>query len=109
MTKPKVREMLDQIDTFLTTESIDDVRELWNVLTALRGPDVASDHKSKVYATMPIRRAAFPKVVAMHAEGIRFVGAAFLGDEPYVRPEADSDWHFQSHAVSAAHALGLDK
>ena len=102
---PNVREMLDKIDTFLTGD-IADARALWDVLSALRGPD-NGDGESKLDSTLPIRRAAFPKVLAMHEEGSRFLNAAFLGNNELFDLHRAGGEHYTAHARKAAIALGL--
>jgi hypothetical protein len=61
--RPKVRALLDQIDSFFITEEAADTRPLWDILTALRGPD-NDDEEAKETTTIPIRRAAFPRLSA---------------------------------------------
>lgn len=68
------REILDQIDEFLTGSAIDgrERDKLWNVLTALRGPDDRNDQQGKDAATSIIRGKAFPKMLAeAKAEALR--------------------------------------
>jgi hypothetical protein len=57
MTK-KLREALDQIDELLLDPLLS--RDLWDVLTALRGPD-SENGVLKVLYTAPLRSAAFPR------------------------------------------------
>lgn len=60
-TPETAKEVLDIIDDFLTNnEDHNETRILWDVLTALRGPD-AETFKDKGY-TVAIRRAAFPQL-----------------------------------------------
>lgn len=40
-------------------------KELWNILTALRGPDDMQNVDFKYHYTIPIRRAAFPRITEM--------------------------------------------
>lgn len=69
-----VRNILDTIDEFLVDNiSNGEGGKLWDVLTALRGPDDESDWASKYTATGPIRAAAFPRF----AEGLLFARSAW--------------------------------
>ena len=54
-----VREVLDVIDEFLARGD-SRAGALWDVLTALRGPDDESKEQLKSSTTSHIRRAAFP-------------------------------------------------
>lgn len=55
----KVRQVLDQIDAVLA-EGSDDSRRLWDIMTALRGPDHFENQGRKDTGTIYIRQAAFP-------------------------------------------------
>jgi hypothetical protein len=55
--------MLDELDTFFVTEEVADTEALWAILSALRGPD-DDDCRLKDHTTIPIRRAAFPRLTA---------------------------------------------
>jgi hypothetical protein len=70
--RPMTRQILDVIDRELATGS-DAAQELWDVLSALRGPDIG-DTGIKEDSTIPIRRAAFPET------------AAKTDDDPTLRP-----------------------
>jgi len=108
---PKVREVLDTIDAMLTQGEAQDARDLWDVLAALRGPDTDND-ELKDRTTVPIRRAAFPKMTALYEAGIRQVGAVFTPTYRS-REEADTfvpeedDSHFSYHARLAAKVLNI--
>jgi hypothetical protein len=128
--KPKtVREMLDVIDVFLTENRNEPglalhgytptlAAQLWDVLSALRGPD-SSDLAIKSKTTIPIRRAAFPRLTAEIAnDGFsNTIGAAFGTDEPdfefrysIVSPPLLTNfdgYHFAGHAKLAAEVLGI--
>jgi hypothetical protein len=108
----KTRWMLDVIDTFLA-EGDSASRDLWDVLTALRGPDDPNPYGSdyaglgRKVRTTRVRAAAFPKVAekAMATqEGRVFHGA-------YFEIEADvkhvNNWHCQLHLDKAEAVLGL--
>lgn len=111
---PKVRAALDAIEEVLL-ERDSDARNLWSVLTALRGPDDDQDDgndRRKINATIPIRRAAFPRVAAQPLS--YEVGAFGKPDVPYLyrdsymaRGAMYGRTHFEYHAELAALALGL--
>ena len=66
---PKAREVLDYLDDlFSDPGQVEAATEVWDVITALRGPDTF-DHEAaqtlKLDLTIPIRRAAFPKTAAV--------------------------------------------
>ena len=56
-----VRAELDRIETFLLQNNTD-ARHLWDILSALRGPDKTEDAMAKAVTTCVIRRRAFPKL-----------------------------------------------
>lgn len=98
----KVREVLDIIDGVLAQDE-EDARELWDILTALRGPDDGSVRK-KDSTTVHIRAAAFPKTASSY-----FTHATMNPHNPLdLTPGTQlNDWHFDGHVRSAAVALGL--
>ena len=110
MMSPKTREMLDWIDDFLVSHSLE-AAELWDVLTALRGPD-SGELGNKLRTTVPIRVAAFPRTAAMPGEfnGGARSRAIFEGSpQDFVWPDNDSIEHFDYHIRQAAHALGMPR
>ena len=100
---PELRTMLDQIDTFLAVGGADSTR-LWEIMTALRGPDDWKQAGDKTYATSVIRTAAFPKT-SLNPQ----VNADFADPRTaYIQPSyTTGSPHFASHARWAAIALGL--
>ena len=106
---PRTRKMLDQIDTFLARPATAEPGELWDVLTALRGPD-SDNEMVKEYTTCPIRRAAFPKLVSLDIDDFapgpscRRPGMGTM-EEGYQKQDNYS--HFGIHANGAARVLGL--
>lgn len=74
---------------------------LWDVLTALRGPD-ENDNRQKGFTTAVIRRESVPALA-------RHCGAMVASPEVgFVNSVSKWDrWHFEAHARSAARALGL--
>ena len=105
---PRTREMLDQIDTFLVRRG-SEAGELWDILTALRGPD-SENETIKKYATCPIRRAAFPKLAKLSVMGCvpgpsgSVPGMGRMEDSGYQNQEYS---HFGTHANGAAQVLKL--
>lgn len=94
---------LDQIDAVLAAGG-PEAKKLWDILSALRGPDVTTVSKDRT--TSVIRAAAFPltatKTGAVAADFNRtFEGAIQVGD-------LDVNTHFKGHIREAAKALGLD-
>ena len=62
-TPKTARQILDLIDEFLITATRREVVSLWDVLSALRGPDnFACNTQSKDRLTVHIRRGAFPRM-----------------------------------------------
>lgn len=105
----RTREVLDQIDAVLSKGNVVS-EEVWNVLTALRGPDNGESEPKRV-ATVPIRRAAFPRTTEAHNN---FGSTVFLADFGASTSKYDlnsgydqDDWHFDVHAQNAAQILGL--
>src|SRR6478752_1244455 len=104
-----VRDALDTLDTAMADMRHDDLQAIWDVLTALRGPD-NSDPDAKGISTEYVRRDAFPKA----AEAITFMGAfvAAEGRTPSnfsfttLRRMAGSA-HFAQHVISAMLRLGI--
>ena len=75
--------------------------ELWDVLTALRGPD-SGDEKKKGQTTIHVRATAFPATVTAG----RFPGMTRIGE--LKSPVRDGlDHHFSSHIRAAADVLGM--
>jgi hypothetical protein len=114
MEEPKTaKEMLALLDTFLSDADLTESKKLWDVMTALRGPDNKSD-TFKDHYTIPVRVAAFPKLAAMNG---RETGSIFytFDDQHGYRPDSkDGGYgspleHFVQHAHKAAFALELTK
>lgn len=99
-----VREMLDAIDTFFVTKNEQESEELWDVLTALRGPDSKEDRNLKPSTTVHIRIAAFPKFAAGLSNSHM---ADFVTTERLHNLDPFSPSHFLQHIHYAIKALGL--
>lgn len=118
------RDMLDLIDRFLykhsrTNNRLNEGAELWNVLTALRGPDsVLNKGSIKEISTSLIRAKAFPKMASCNG-GILPATFASPSDTRRVSMNAviaatdkvhESKWdrsHFYEHVRLAATSLDL--
>lgn len=111
----KVRECLDHIEAVLLDPKCG--ADLWAILTALRGPDSGSQLE-KTCTTVPIRRAAFPKLADCIEYAARVIGVDF-GDrrhEGKVYPRQSPGYrnellywdHFNTHVLHAARVLGLE-
>lgn len=100
--QPKnLRQALDYIQEMLDGKSYS--MDLWNVLTALRGPD-SRDRKIKYATTALIRSAAFPK---RPCEDL----SVFGDDAPHLaqrRRDIRDLNHFREHVKDAFDSLGLD-
>lgn len=103
------KQMLKQIDAFLSRKGEQGER-LWDVLSALRGPDFYAFNE-KAQSTVPIRNAAFPKTAAAINAGTNLSVnniATLGGSEKFITPTTKSR-HFNEHAEKAANVLGLIK
>ena len=109
-TPTTVRGMLDLIDKFLA-RCDGESGNLWDVLSALRGPD-DDDEITKKKTTIPIRAAAFPKLKKALDSSSRWIsgpsnrcpGMGMNGVSPY---DSTGRGHFYTHANGAARVLGL--
>ncbi len=101
-TKAEVRALLTSIDTLLKRND-DGSQALWNILTALRGPDKGNIGKEK---TVEIRAAAFPETKAARgsANGA-YMDPAFVPAYSVEEYETGQTWHFKSHIIRAQEAL----
>lgn len=115
MMEPKtVREMLDVIDGFLALAT-DESRGLWDVLMALRGPDVANSKSEALMrgTTEVIRTQAFPltaRSVMPYRERhfVPCLGASFaLPSYPFKLNSYAFTTHFGAYASVAGQVLGL--
>lgn len=103
MTTPSpdtVNAVLDRIDEVLASGGAES-RQLWDILTALRGPD-SGDIVVKRDYTAPIRAAAFPRSADANSRfSLAFMWPTTL---PSVHT-AQLDQHFFSHIDTALTAL----
>lgn len=104
---------LAALDIVLSSEDEETAREVWCVLTALRGPDADDPVEDVKYATTAvIRTAAFPKTAERREAGYAQIGAIFAPLErvykyPDDGPNIGGEEHFRFHAEKAAGVLGL--
>lgn len=96
----EVREVLDRIDKVLA-KGDQSAQDLWDILTALRGPDHREDMLFNKRPTVYVRGAAFPKTaVASVQNELR----ALINTDP--RPPIREDFfpfHYHSSARADAH------
>src|SRR3990167_6582144 len=99
MTKP-VRKELDRIERFLLKGN-QGAKDLWNILSALRGPD-DGNLGAKSTTTIPIRQMAFPKL-AQKGSNDNIPAAFGWPDAKFVDPDDDphTPQHFRQHARDA--------
>jgi hypothetical protein len=110
----ETRQVLDIIEDHLLSANIIEREELWNILTALRGPDEEEMQPQKEYTTAVIRSAAFPRLA--RSKGLvatRFAAPGSTLGPLRTRPcdcgcGSSNLGHFDDHIRRAAYALGLD-
>jgi hypothetical protein len=107
------KELLNDIDMYLSTNN--GARDLWEVLTALRGPDGPEDEAAKRVTTAVIRHKALPRTSSKsvvytpkerYAETTGAVSQADQEEGPAIRQVLRST-HFSEHARNAFAVLGL--
>lgn len=110
---PKLRAILDQIDDVLAGDDTETSVQLWDVLSALRGPDYRGN---KDATTNYIRHAAFPKMASLPStDSIRsYCGAnarvnMILNNAGPLILESYAHNHFYNHIDLAFVALGFKK
>ena len=109
--KDKVRKALDAIDEILSGKDSFAATYMWDVLSALRGPDV-DDQGLKDATTSVIRAAAFPKTSILSTMHGGRVGASMAPDtdaKANLRAGLATTQinHFMFHANVAFSVLGL--
>ena len=103
---------LQLIDEVLAAGGVDG-KNLWGILTALRGPD-NGNNEMKERTTCVIRRLALPRTTSA-AQGTTpwpngYRNGAYFGSPRVVETVPKLDWfsddeHFQTHICHATHAL----
>lgn len=102
-----VRRVLDQIEAVLMDP--DHGKQLWDVLTALRGPDTKpftqESYELKLRTTAIIRSRAFPRVARnLSTFPHKFAHFSHCTNERIVA-RTDDPQHFVQHAIAAERAL----
>lgn len=115
---PNIRETLDLIDQVLA-QNTHESQMLWDILTALRGPDNHAPQVKEVL-TVAVRRKAFPQTAwATQFNSGYYLGCAngaqfvhFKPEQPLTQHVFDetvnpnlADYHFVNHAYRALAAL----
>lgn len=112
-----VRDILAKIDTIFAAGSSGEsptreetARQLWDVLSALRGPDYESGD-DKQATTCIIRAACFPKTFGN--SNVRICIPASMNNDYSFGPArrfkiTSGNYHFKNHAARAFRVLGLD-
>lgn len=103
------RVILNQIDEFLAVGD-DNARALFDILSALRGPDRPEDAHLKSSTTAVVRTWALPKTAAVNNNNNDMrICAQFALPLSQLNPDIDS-WsgHFAMHLVYARNALKWD-
>lgn len=103
-----LRQVLNVIDVALAKKN-DTSTKVWDVLTALRGPDSGAEYMKKETGTVYVRHAAFPKTSKKADENFGYLnGAQFsAGAHALVVPSRSEGGHFNGHLRRAAEALEL--
>lgn len=117
----RLRDILDVIDNYLSGTDLKgnvissaDSQELWDILSALRGPDVTEDKPIKLATTAVIRAVAFPETAKLsHSDGGK-VCASMVKDDAKLQSQR-TRWadhglgtiHFRGHIISALRALDI--
>jgi hypothetical protein len=98
--KASLKEVLAGLDEW-ASQDFEKGKGLWDVLTALRGPDNPKDYFLKVDTTGVIRREAMPKLTRLRE-------AVIAGRNNAIPNDYDDSSHFGRHIRNAARALGLN-
>lgn len=84
-------------------------KKLWDILTALRGPDRDDQQRYKGGLTAVIRSAAFPKAAVARSRAFSADFApSYTGQEVKTGAAGLANSHYGLHVEAAAVALGLD-
>jgi hypothetical protein len=112
----RVRKTLDVVDNVLNCKDREAAKSLWDILTALRGPDNSDQtFSTKVATTCVIRSKSLPKTFNSHSTITKnsFISAIAISNNDSPRSlKSRSEFmypygHFLSHAKNAFKALGL--
>jgi hypothetical protein len=108
-----LKQILNQIDNFLTTADRYQAQDLWSILTALRGPDSDND-QIKYETTAVIRALAFPEAAKTTGQREDSVYQATLGYMVNTKVTNQDTWlavsklkpgHFRDHIKFALRIL----
>lgn len=104
-----LRDVLDVIDNALAKQD-NTARDLWSVLTGLRGPDNPNDSRLKDKSTVYIRQAAFPETAKLaRTRMYNAVNNVIMAASDSISMEVPTGpGHFKSHARTAMKALKLE-
>lgn len=110
VTEKTAKQVLEELDETLSTMDTYESRALWNILTALRGPDMNDlDGEIKYETTAIVRARALPKTAAADNLGVISLGATFRQEakQVHITPAVEeAGWHFVTHIKRAVRALG---
>lgn len=102
------REVLDALDEWFAHRPTGQSRKnVWDILSALRGPDDKREFEKKATFTNPIRTHAFPKLrEALQDDPLMFPSTFAPDGEPLPPIDSLDIWdHFENHARRAIRAL----
>lgn len=108
-----LRQVLNVIDTALARDDTASSK-LWDVLTALRGPDDPEQYRQKETGTIYIRQAAFPKTAESvkeaggYAHGAQYFRSKYYDYAPHSLVVPKETGHFNGHLRRAIAALELE-
>lgn len=99
----RANQLLESIDAFLVDPAnVTSAGLIWDILGSLRGPDSVHDgQRVKESATIPVRRAAFPKLATASGNGL----ADFYRPSLSLDSVKSVSTHFNSHTANALIAL----
>lgn len=109
------KQMLKLLRKFMKTAPTEEARGLWDVLTALRGPDGVDSYQLKGFTTQVIRHkvfgidspvAMFANISEDSAENAAFRCGLSRSTKCFQIPHFNNG-HFRTHARKAFDALGL--
>lgn len=99
-------QLIREIDRWSETAELTEVHRLWDILTAMRGPD-SDDIDIKYETTARVRHLAFPALAGRAGAIVR--GGADdmerLEDEVKSAHFRQESWHFRRHIEMALRAL----
>lgn len=122
--RSEVRRVLDVVEEVLMHGSFQDAQDLWDILSALRGPDGKKRQEKKLLPhkshTIEVRRAAFPRLAEKadreRTEEIGECAIAYRASITHVdgvapasiRYDGNGFSHFGNHINQAAEAINRE-